>query len=345
MTTTLLPGPTGLGTSASRLAVQRTTTEPELYCPPAVRDDPALGEEVNGRLIAWAQRVGIYSGRLERLRGANFGRLMMLTHPDSDDPDRLTAAGKCAVAEWATDDHYCDDEDAGAVLELLGSRLAIANAVVDPAPLPDPYAAQLDQAARADPVLVALRTSLEHVARYATWSQLARLRHELANLWVGYCQEASWRATGQTPHVWEYLVNRTQNNFLPCMALIDVVGGYALTSTEYAEPRTRRAIGFAALASVIVNDLYSMAKERRSSSVDFNLPTLIAIEEKCTPEEGVRRATEIHDGLVHRFEAEAAAVSVLATPAMRRFLAGVWAWLGGSREWHRTTDRYREPTR
>jgi 2-methylisoborneol synthase len=25
---------------------------------------------------------------------------------------------------------------------------------------------------------------------------------------------------------------------------------------------------------------------------------------------------------------------------LRRFLADVWAWLGGSREWHATTGRY-----
>jgi 2-methylisoborneol synthase len=26
--------------------------------------------------------------------------------------------------------------------------------------------------------------------------------------------------------------------------------------------------------------------------------------------------------------------------ALRRFLADIWAWLGGNREWHSTTERY-----
>ena len=44
------------------------------------------------------------------MRAANFGRLIMLAHPDTDDPDRLLAAAKCALAEWSVDDHYCDDQ-------------------------------------------------------------------------------------------------------------------------------------------------------------------------------------------------------------------------------------------
>ncbi len=74
-----LPGrPSGLGTAAWRVAGDAASASaadarptagdeadastPELFCPGAVRDDPALGEEVNGRLVAWAGEVGIYSG-------------------------------------------------------------------------------------------------------------------------------------------------------------------------------------------------------------------------------------------------------------------------------------------
>ncbi|MEO7194122.1 MAG: hypothetical protein ABIZ05_04755 [Pseudonocardiaceae bacterium] len=100
-------GPTGLGTSAAGVSAERSTDSGlglELYCPPALRDDEALGEEVNDRLVDWAGRVGIYPGQLDRVRAANFGRLMMLTHPATDDPDRLLAAARCVLAEWAADD-------------------------------------------------------------------------------------------------------------------------------------------------------------------------------------------------------------------------------------------------
>ncbi|MCA6093781.1 Camphene synthase [Streptomyces sp. SCA3-4] len=361
--TALPTGPTGLGTSAARIAAGRAAAQvsaqpagdpcgtpgtpdargagvPELYCPPAVRDDPALGREVNDRLVAWADEAGIYDGRLDRVRAADFGRLMMLAHPDTDDPDRLLAAGKCALAEWATDDYYCDDETVGSRPELLGSHLGLAYAALDPAHLPARYAPAWERDLREDPVRVALRSALDHLGRYAEPSQVARLRHEVAVLFVGYGQEGSWRTRGHMPGVPEYLAHRQINSFLPCIALTDVVGGYALPATEYADPRVRRAVTTAATASTLVNDLYSMTKEHDSSGVEFNLPTVIAEEEQCSPREAVERSVEIHDELVRAYETEAAALALTGSPQLRRFLAGVWAWLGGNREWHAGSPRY-----
>jgi len=342
--------PAGLGTTALRIpslaapAERRSETGgvPELYCPPAIRDDPALGEEVNERLVAWAGEVGIYPGQLDRVRSCDFGRLIMLAHPESDDPDRLLAAAKCALAEWSVDDHYVDGE-AGEAEEsdptLLGQRLAIAYTAIDPAHLPHDYQPQLDQRIRDDPVMVALRDSLDNLARYATAAQVARLRHELAVMFVAYNQEAVWRATGQLPAVWEYLLHRHENSFLPCMVLIDPVAGYELPPHEFADPRVRRVFSLAGTASVLVNDLYSMAKE---DPTDTNLPRVLAAEEHCSLAEAIERSAAIHDELMHTFEAEAAVLSLAGSPALRRFLAGLWAWLGGSREWHASTARYHD---
>ncbi|MET9418380.1 family 2 encapsulin nanocompartment cargo protein terpene cyclase [Streptomyces klenkii] len=340
-------GPTGLGTSAARVAPPRPAAAvtssasasgvPELYCPPALRDDPALGREVNDRLLAWAGETGIYAGRLDRVRAADFGRLMMLAHPDTDDADRLLAAGKCALAEWATDDYYCDD---GAGPELLGSHLGPAYAAFDSAHLPARYAPAWEREMRADPVRVALRSGLEHLARYAGPSQLNRLRHEVAVLYVGYGQEGSWRSREYVPTVPEYLAHRQINSFLPCIALADVVGGYTLPAGEYADPRVRRAVTMAATAATLVNDLYSMTKEHHATGVEFNLPTVIAEQERCSPREAVERSVEIHDELVRTYEAEAAALALTGSPQLRRFLAGVWAWLGGNRAWHSGSPRY-----
>lgn len=344
-----LPGPTGLGTAVTRIRPRprpaqpaqpsRPDGTPELYCPAPIRDDPVLGDAVNERLIAWAEQVEIYPGRLDRLQAANFGRLVMLTHPDTDDPDRLLAAAKCATAEWAVDDYYCDDESAGAAPELLGPRLALATIALDPDHLPHRYAPDLERAMRAEPVLVALRSAVEHLSRYATPVQVSRLSYEISELFVGFGAEAGWRTAGRTPPVWEYLAARQLNSFLPCITVTDVVGGYQVPAEEYTAAPVRRAVKAAALAATLVNDLYSMTKS--GSGADFQLPAMIAAEERCSLDEGVRRSVEIHDELVRAYESEAAALSLTGSPALRRFLAGVWAWLGGNREWHSSSDRYR----
>jgi 2-methylisoborneol synthase len=339
----LVTGPTGLGTSAARIL--RISAGPsadgesrsELYCPPAVRDDVALGEEVNDRLVDWAGQVGIYPGALDRVRSANFGRLMMLTHPATDDPDRLLAASKCVLAEWATDDHFLDEESMGADAKVIGSRLGVTYAAVDPVDLPVCYAPQLDQALSEEPVAVAYRSAFDHLARYATATQVARLRHELAVMFMAYNHEANWRTTGRIPPVWEYLTHRHENSFLPPMVLVDPIAGYELPAFEFADRRVRRVFCLAGSASVILNDLYSMGKE---ADEDFDLPKLIAIEEKCSRQESIQRSVEIHNELMHTFVEEAAVLSQVGSLALRRFLADIWAWLGGNREWHSTTERY-----
>ena len=362
-------GPTGLGTSAARLLrarpgaadeqpedrsakqpakrpaeqpsgqSDRSVLVPPLHCPDAVRDDPALGEEVNNRLVAWAEEVGLFSGRLERLRSHQFGRLFMLAHPDCDDPDRLLAAARCGLAEWAVDDHWVDEGE-DTTPELLGPRLALTHAVVDPVRLPARYLAQFEQVVQREPVLRAFRSSLGLLEQIANPTQVARLRHELAVMFVGYSQEAQWRSSGRTPAVWEYLLHRYENAFFPCMVLIDPVGGYELPAHEFADQRVRRTYLYAATANVLLNDLYSMHKE---DPTDTNLPNLIAAEEQCSLQDAVNRAAQIHDELMYTIEAEAALLSKAGSPQLRRFLAGLWAWMGGSKEWHATSPRYNSP--
>jgi 2-methylisoborneol synthase len=343
----VLSGPRGLGTSSLRPVPPRPDTGgaqnaavPELYSPPALRDDPALGELVNERLLAWAEEIGLYRDSLDHVREANFGRLIMLAHPESEDPDRLLAAAKCALAEWATDDVYCDDESEGARPDLLGGRLGMAYAAIDPPEIGAQRQPSLDAALREDPVRVALSSALGHIAQYAAPGQVNRLRFELTALFNGYNTEGSWRRTDFVPPVWQYLAERQQNSFMPTIAVVDVVGGYHLSATEYGAPPVRRAVLMAALAATLVNDLYSMSKEQRGAQYDYNLPTLIAAEEQCSAGEAVRRAAALHDELVRAYEREAAVLAAAGSPAQARFLAGVWAWLGGNREWHRTTAHY-----
>nr|WP_245677650.1 hypothetical protein [Nocardia acidivorans] len=101
---------------------------------------------------------------------------------------------------------------------------------------------------------------------------------------------------------------------MPCMAPVDTVGGYELPAAEYTDPRVRRVVTTAALASQMVNDLYSMAREDLSGGREFNLPTVLAAEEKCSRADAVQRTAEVHDEPVHRFEAEAGALAATGSP-------------------------------
>jgi 2-methylisoborneol synthase len=310
----LLPG---FGMSAMRAFAGPLVEPPRddrLFCPDAIRDDPALGDLVDDMLIDWAGRVGIYHGKLDKLRSYGFGRYMMLANPAVNDPDRLLMATKCLVAEWAADDYYVDEVELGADPAMAGYH-------------------------RLEPISEAFRTAMEHLGRYATTAQLGRFQHQMAILFLAWTQEADWHVNKRTPPVWEYLVQRHLNSYLPPMILIDVLAGYELSPHEFYHPDVRRAFTTAGNAAVLVNDLHSGSRE---SENDFNLPRVLELNEGLPKKEAVARTVQIHNELMHTFVGLAAQLSAAGSPNLRRFLADTWAWLGGSRRWHATTGRYNE---
>src|SRR5580704_7758903 len=188
-------GPTGLGRSAERLADQLVRardgeldpplpeaghdpayatrpwgdgTASPLYCPVTERINEPLALEVDERVAVWAKDCGFDEDEIAKIRKARFGRLVMLTHADCDDPDRLSIAAKMNAAWWAADDYYADDSTLGAVPELLPPRLVLAMSAMDPLPRAGEFTPPLEEALAGDRVLVALRSGLDHMARYAT---------------------------------------------------------------------------------------------------------------------------------------------------------------------------------
>ncbi|GLZ77923.1 terpene synthase [Actinorhabdospora filicis] len=354
-----LTGPNGIGTQTARLphafqtrAATATASSgpresagvivPELYCPPALRDDRALGDLVDEGLASWVRdEIGVPPEHVDYLRACAFGRLMMLAHPDCEDPELLLAAGKCAVAEWAVDDLYLDGDSAESEPERLGPRLALAYAAMAPArvPLP-PYDEPFEERVREDTCLRLIRSSWTNMARYADDVQMFRLRHELCVMFVAYNQEAQWHISQRVPPTWEFLLHRWENAFCPCMVATDVVGRYQVPFQEYAQPRVRRAFTAAGVASVLVNDLFSIEKEAATNGFDYSLPGVLMAEHGCDLQEAVDRTAALHDELVRFFESESAALSARGTPMLARFLLGVWNWMGGGKEWHATSRRY-----
>ena len=313
---------------------------PPLDCPLPVRMDEALGDHVNEQLLGWVRQVGIFEDRLEQVKASNFGRFAMLCHPDTDDPERLMLAAKCMAALFAVDDYYCDEEQSGSNPRLLGARLSRALATLDKAYLNPPHDQALEHALNSDPVLRGLQGYMSHLARFGTPAQMARVRLETIAMFVTMTAEASWRIENSLPQVWEYLAQRQVNSFLPCMALIDVVGGYELDAQTYFNAQVREVVTLAASATIIANDVYSAPKEHLSETDDFKLPLLLAHEHSCSVQHALELAAGIHNNIMRRYEAREGELLEQASPQLKRFLAGVKAWLAGNNEWHQHSARY-----
>jgi 2-methylisoborneol synthase len=313
---------------------------PPLYCPETARVDDELGAEVDRRLVAWAERIGLHEGRMEEFGQTGFGRLAMLTHPDSDDPDRLLVAAQMNTAWWAADDYYADETDLGATPTELPPRLALVMSAMDPPPPAGVYTARLEEAIRADPVLVALRSATSHLSRHATPSQVMRACNTTFQMYVSWCAYAAWRYLETPPPVWRYLAARQHDSFYTSMTLIDVVGGYALPADLFYDRRFHTALMQAGTASVIVNDLHSVAREAADELPDSNVVLLIAAEDDCSIGEATERAVSLHNDFVRAFETSQRTLAAVPSPELKRYLRGAQAWMAGCLEWHGSSSRY-----
>lgn len=345
-----MPGPTGLGTGGA--AVRRSApayalrtwgdgSAPPLYVPVVERVDAVLAAEVEARLRAWAAGLGFAEDELDAMGAAGFGRLAMLTHPDTDDPEALLTAAKLNASWWAADDYYADDTALGAVPELLPPRLSLAMCAMDAPPPAGDFTPPLAEALAGDLVLRMLRSATDHLAARASTAQVQRVCYSTFAMFVSWTAYAAWRETGKHPPAWEYLAARQHDSFYTSMTLIDAVGGYELPAELYYQERVRHALFQAGTASVLVNDLFSVAKDAADEKPVCNMVLLVAADRDCSVEEATEVVVDLHNDTVRGFEAAHEALSFVPSPQLQWFLRGARAWMGGGFEWHATNDRYR----
>ena len=291
--------------------------------------------------MVWAKDCGFTDDQADLMRQAGFGRLAMLAHPDTDDPDLLLIAAQLNAAWWAADDLYADDSEMGATSTELPPRLALVMAAMDPVAPAGEFSVPLDEALRSDPVLVALNSGIDHLTRHASPAQVQRACYATFAMFVSWNTYAAWRFTGNYPPAWEYLAARQHDSFYTSMTLIDAVGGYELEANLYYEPRVRRALMQAGTASVMVNDLVSAAKDAADDKPVCNMVLQIAADRSARsrrPSRSPSTCTTTWSGI---FQATHRSLLPVPSPQLQRFLRGVRAWMGGGFEWHTTNPRYR----
>ncbi|MFF8263680.1 family 2 encapsulin nanocompartment cargo protein terpene cyclase [Streptomyces virginiae] len=318
---------------------------PGLYHHPVPEPDPARVAEVSRRIKRWAlDEVEAYPPEWEdQFDGFSVGRYMVACHPDAPTVDHLMIATRLMVAENVVDDCYCEDHGGSPV--GLGGRLLLAHTALDPVHTTPEYEPKWAQTLLSDAPRRSYRSAMEYFTRAATPSQADRFRHDMARLHMGYLAEAAWAETKYVPEVSEYLAMRQFNNFRPCPTITDTVGGYELPAELHAMPAMQRVIALAGNATTIANDLYSYTKELESPGMHLNLPVVIAQREGLSDKEAYLKAVEVHNDLMHAFEAAAAELAVSCPdPRVVRFLRGVAVWVDGNHYWHQTnTYRYSLP--
>lgn len=337
-----LPGPPNL---AWTMRTRRGGAIPGLKYRPAAPADPEKAAEIDRRLEAWARGLELFPAAWKGdFSGFQFGRAVVLQHPQAADLDRLTVAGQLLLAENLVDSCYCEeDEGRGGARRGLGGPLILAQSAIDPYHGTPALEAEWREGVQADGPLRSYHWAMKDFAAFATPSQSDRFVHDIARLHLGYLAEAAWMETRHVPRVWEYLVMRQFNNFRPCLSIVDAVDGYELPEAVYARPEIQRITALACNATTIVNDLYSFTKELAGDPDHLNLPQVVAANERCGLKAAYLRAVDIHNEIMTAFEDESAVLSA-TSPLVERYARSLSDWVAGNHEWHATnTHRYHLP--
>ncbi|RDI66909.1 family 2 encapsulin nanocompartment cargo protein terpene cyclase [Nocardia pseudobrasiliensis] len=314
---------------------------PPLYCPPPSRIDDALATEVDDRLVTWALGLGLDEDDAELLRSIGYGRLVMLTHTDCDDPDRLLLAAQLNTAWWMADDLFADDTARGARAEELGPRLSLVMAAMDPLPEMGEFSPPLNDALRDHLVFRAFESAVAHLNRHATPDQVQRACYATAAMFVSWNAYSAWRLPEREVPAWEYLAGRQHDSFYTSMTLIDPVAGYRLPGEIFYRTRVRHAAFRAGTAAVLVNDLLSVAKDAADENPVCNMVLQVAAERGCSVSRATEIVVDLHNRVVRDFEAERLAMRTEGSPELQLYLHGLRSWFAGSFEWHNTNPRYR----
>ncbi len=357
----ILRGPSGLGTASLHWAPREEppvppaapapgTPEPGrpipgLYHHPVSEPDPVRTAEVGRRIKAWAvDEVQAFPPEWEdQFDGFSVARYMVACHPDAPTVEHLMAATRLMVAENVVDDVYCEDHGGSPV--GLGGRLLLAHSALDSLHTTEEYAPAWAESLLSDAPRRSYRSAMEYFVQLATPAQADRFRHDMARLHMGYLAEAAWAETEYVPEVSEYLAMRQFNNFRPCPTLTDSIGGYELPADLHALPAMQRVIALAGNATTVMNDLYSYTKELDARGKHLNLPVVIAEKEGLSDKDAYLKAVEVHNALMHDFEAAAAELAATCPdPRLLRYLRGMAVWVDGNHYWHQTnTYRYSLP--
>ena len=167
-------------------------------------------------------------------------------------------------------------------------------------------------------------------------------------VWLAYAVAHYCAVTGTTDILKERipflaglaLEEGQHDSFYTSMTLIDPVGGYELAANLFYDPRVRQAVTQAGTASVMVNDLHSVAKDAADERPVCNMVLQIAADRGVSIEEATVITVDLHNDLVHDFEATRRALRPVPSPELQMFLRGVQSWMGGGFEWHATNPRY-----
>ncbi|HEY8375604.1 MAG TPA: terpene synthase, partial [Nannocystis sp.] len=188
----------------------------------------------------------------------------------------------------------------------------------------------------------ALAEVIRRIAARATPLQMKRFVDSARAYFSALLWEASNRVAHRIPPLVEYRRMRRLSGAVPTtFDLIDVVGGFELGAEDRARPDLRTLYWSAVDITCWSNDILSYAKELQRGGDFHNLPSVLQQEHRCSIQEAMAIASQMHDDEVRHFiEVERQVLESDGSTELRRYVAGLRSWIQGNYRWSLETARY-----
>ncbi|MGH8659308.1 MAG: terpene synthase family protein [Gammaproteobacteria bacterium] len=328
---------------------------PSIHCPFPSAVSP-YAEAVDQHTLAWAERHALVTGAraLERLRAFKSGWLAARAYPYAP-LNRLAI-----VSDWNTWlfmlDDQCDEHGIGKRPERLTALHAkCLHVLAGGRPEPqDRVTAQFPQRERrADkcidlPLLHALDDLRERLQAIVAPDWMARFIQRVSEYFESSVWEAENRAHGLWPEPATYTRMRPYTGAVyTVIELIEAAEGIALPLAVRKHPRVQR---LALITSNVVcwsNDTISLKKEHAHHDT-HNLALIFQRHYGLTIQEAVDRVAKLTEAQMRQFIALESRMPVFGAgldAVVRRFVAGLRAWMRGNLDWSYDSGRYGQADR
>lgn len=246
--------------------------------------------------------------------------------------ERLLVVG--AFSQWLffLDDQYDDDptlgRDVSAAREVMTTSFALLSGT------------QVAPRCAFDRFTLHLRRSLLAVAS-ARWMRRFLDAVE-AYLFRGSLVAMEYWSRDSVPRLGEYVLMRMQDSAVfPALAMIELATGMELSDAQIADPVLIDMQATAVRQIALSNDLFSYQKEVLVSGTSCNLVAVLMHEGRGF-DAAIARAVALLNAEVDHYQACERRLRAVDEP-LRRYLAGMTAWMRGNLDFSLTSRRYAAP--
>jgi Terpene synthase family 2, C-terminal metal binding len=307
---------------------------PALWCPVPQALHPAW-RTMEAAAIGWMTRFKLASDRRQADRFAAIGAGELGARVTAHAADVVHAQFAADNLLWlfALDDTFCDE---GTFSHDPAGMALLAADLIRTAETGDPR--------RDLPIMAALADLRRRLDKLGSPVQAARWVSALYAYLLYQVWEAGHRQRGTVPDLASYLIARISNGSMPvCVAWLDIANGYEVPAREMHTAPVRGLSEMCCAMVGLDNDIMSHWKETLRAGDRINLIDVLAAERETSQARVLPEAIALRDRVLAQYLRLRDRTLRSVSPATRRYIADLDAWIRGNLDWGMNSDRYRNP--